>query len=205
MFYLVFLGLLNAVINQNYMYEGLFSLHPHDHHLTTQTIYTQLESWLQQGKQGMQKLRNFLYYEVDEELLQYAQMLYREALVSHFMPETQKEIQEFVLSRLISERKAYIADQEIFLKVLKEELIILQVQYDVDKEVLGCGNEDMLVSDEVIEKQHEQIDTIKQEIKEVKHWIESAKQFIEDERYINPPGEMFSCIDVESKMDEVIS
>jgi len=183
------------------MYEGFLSTYSSDEYLTTQAIYAQLEAWVAQGKRGIEKLRSFLYYEVDEEILEYAKMLYREALVSHFMPQTQKEIQDFVLSKLIMERQQYITDQEVILDILNDDLMTLRVQHSVDKDLFGICSQDMLVTDEVINLQKTQIEEIKDHLVEVRRWIKAACQYIDDERYLHPPDDLFEFVNVDGQLE----
>ncbi len=184
------------------MYEGFLSLNSADEYITTQAIYGQLESWVLQGKRGVEKLRSFLYYEVDEELIEYAKMLYREALVGHFMPETQKEMHDFVLSKLVMQKQQYIDDQETILEIFKEELMTLKVQHSIDKELFGICSDDMLVTVDVIDMQKFQINELQAHILEVKRWIKTACQYIEDDRYLNPPKELFEFVDIDANLDE---
>lgn len=185
------------------MYDGTLDLYEADEYVTTQAIYRQLESWVEQGKRGIEKLRSFLYYEVDEELIGYANMLYREALVGYFMPETQQEMRDFVLSRLVMERQQYIFDQEVLLDVFKEELMTLRVQHSVDKDLFGVCSKDMLVTSDVIDLQKQQILNHQNHIKEIKKWIKVACQYIDDDRYVNPPKELFDFVDIEGMIDKI--
>ncbi len=180
--------------NHNYMKEGNLTLE-HNDIVTTQYLYEQLEKWVQDGKKGIDNLRSFLLNEVDEDLIRYARMLYKEAVSKYFTPITKEEKYDYTLSKLITKKTEEIEALKKQKKIRQNELNDLCVQHDVDIKIFGKDDVNALVSKDVIAHEKGKIVSIDKEIKNLTEWISGAKAYIENEQYLNVSQDIFDACD----------
>ena len=180
--------------NHNYMKEGNLTLE-HNDIVTTQYLYEQLETWVQEGKKGIDNLRSFLLNEVDEDLIRYARMLYKEAVSKYFTPITKEEKYDYTLSKLITKKTEEIEALKKQKKIRQNELNDLCVQHDVDIKIFGKDDVNALVSKDVIAHEKGKIVSIDKEIKNLTEWISGAKAYIENEQYLNVSQDIFDACD----------
>lgn len=172
------------------------------HQTTTKkpaSIPAQLQQWAHEGShESLKKLEDFIVKEKNQDLRDYANLAYNEALYFYYSPQKEQDEKDFLLSKMIKNR------EDCFWRLMGEadaaklELKKLDLERKVHLRLLSHLGKDKKCEDWKYNFSEDYYVTVKNnliksedEIAYESRWLEEARKMIRNKKYLEVPDEVF--------------
>lgn len=173
---------------------------------TSNDAQRQLTAWAHEGTlECIQRIQDFIKREHSSDLKGFAEVALQEGNYMYYDPANEKEEQDFLLAKMITERESVLIDKQMRMKTLQFRLKKLDIEKRVHQKLIGAASkaqqEDWKYnfSEDFYSLQKDELMELGEEIVYSEAWIASAKKLITTKKYQTIPRSVLMSIHLDDE------
>ncbi len=173
---------------------------------TSATIQGQLTAWAHEGTQeSVQHIQEFIKREPSSDLKGFAEVALQDGYHMYYDPTNEKEEEEFLLAKMITEYESALIDMHMCLETLKFRLKKLDIERRVHQKLVGTASraqqEDWKYnfSEDFYVIQKNELVELQEDISYKTAWIVSARKLITTKKYQTIPRDFLMNVHLDDE------